>query len=203
VHPPGEVDVRRMHPSHPLHGASAAWVHPPASAHNTTPSRLRPPEACLGDSGERGSGRGGGGREGGGGLASLLSASREASRGSAAASLLLSASRQASRGGGLASRGGEAPMGDRSRSPAAADSWRGGACNGNGNGNGCNGNGVAGSAAMYSAAAAQPQSPMDLDCPALHAAALTAFARQASHGFGGRVEDGSEAHPPHAFSVEV
>jgi len=94
-------------------------------------------------------------------------------------------------------------MGDRSRSPAAADSWRGGACNGNGNGNGCNGNGVAGSAAMYSAAAAQPQSPMDLDCPALHAAALTAFARQASHGFGGRVEDGSEAHPPHAFSVEV
>jgi hypothetical protein len=44
---------------------------------------------------------------------------------------------------------------------------------------------------------------MDLDCPALHAAALTAFARQASHGFGGRVEDGSEAHPSHAFSVEV
>ena len=93
-------------------------------------------------------------------------------------------------------------MGDRSRSPAAADSWRGGACNGNGNGNGnaCNGNGVAGSAAMYSAAAAQP---IDLDCPALHAAALTAFARQASHIFGGRVEDGSEAHPSHAFSVEV
>ena len=182
----------------PTAGAAAAWMHPPVSAHSTTPkqvptpSRLRPPEACLGDSGERGSGRVGGGREGGGGLASLLSASREASRGSAAASLLLSASRQASRGGGLASRGGgEAPTGDRSRSPAAADSWRGEACNGNGG---------AGSAAMYSAAAAQP---IDLDCPALHAAALTAFARQASHSFGGRIEDGSEAHPSHACAVEV